>query len=112
MATLNDLAAAEADRDNSNRLLDECRLERNVLQKICAERSDEIARLLAIQSIEQARIAAQCLFDWADWNLSAVEASDMDPGWSFDAYKAAETLVAALALRPAPAPAPSASQEK
>lgn len=45
MATLNDLAAAEADRDNSNRLLDECRLERNVLQKICAERSDEIARL-------------------------------------------------------------------
>lgn len=34
-----------ADRDNSNRLLDECRLERNVLQKICAERSDEIERL-------------------------------------------------------------------
>lgn len=31
-----------ADRDNSNRLLDECRHERNVLQKICAERADDI----------------------------------------------------------------------
>lgn len=35
------------DRNNSNRLLDECRHERNVLQKICAERSDEIERLAA-----------------------------------------------------------------
>lgn len=34
-----------ADRDNSNRLLDECRHERNVLQKICAERADENERL-------------------------------------------------------------------
>lgn len=52
---------------------------------------------IAIQSIEQARIAAQCIFDWADWNLSAVEASDMDNGWSEKAYEAAKALVAALA---------------
>ena len=34
-----------ADLDNSNTLLDDCRRERNMLQKICAERSDEIERL-------------------------------------------------------------------
>jgi hypothetical protein len=40
-----EIGALIADRDNSNRLLDECRRERNVLQKICAQRADEIEKL-------------------------------------------------------------------
>lgn len=38
-------AELRADRDNSNRLLDECRLERNGLQRIAAERAGVIERL-------------------------------------------------------------------
>ena len=40
--------AAEADRDNSNVLLDECRRERNLLQKICAQRADALAIATAL----------------------------------------------------------------
>jgi hypothetical protein len=35
-----EIAWFKADRDNSNSLLDACRHERNVLQRICAERAD------------------------------------------------------------------------
>lgn len=48
------IAELRADRDNSNRLLDECRHERNVLQKICAERSDGIEKLReALETVKQ-----------------------------------------------------------
>lgn len=40
-----ELAYLRSDRDNSNSLLDECRHERNVLQRICAERAHKIERL-------------------------------------------------------------------
>jgi hypothetical protein len=39
------LAAANAETDKANKLIDELRHERNVLQKICAERSDHIIKL-------------------------------------------------------------------
>jgi len=41
------LAKTTADRDNSNRLPDDCRHERNVLQRIGAERADALTTALA-----------------------------------------------------------------
>lgn len=60
------------------------------------EQDDEAP--LAIQSLEQARCAAECVFDWTDFNLSSVEAADMDVEWSQKAYEAARALVDALTL--------------
>jgi hypothetical protein len=56
---------------------------------------------IAIQCLEQARCAAECVFDWTDCNLSSVEAADMDVEWSQKAYEAARALVDALTLKSA-----------
>lgn len=51
---------------------------------------------IAIQSVEQARIAAQCVLDWTDHNLTSTEAMDFPVEWAKGAYEAAKALVAAL----------------
>jgi seryl-tRNA synthetase len=52
----NALREMDADRDNSNRLLDECRHERNVLQKICAERADALSAAESERDTLRARL--------------------------------------------------------
>jgi hypothetical protein len=82
-----EIAWLKADRDNSNGLLDACRHERNVLQKICAERADavdaakaEIEKLRAHHdrvhklrdaAFEQAHRANEDLIGWRDRALAA-----------------------------------------
>ncbi len=51
---------------------------------------------LAIQSGEQAKIAAQCVLDWADWNLSKFEGADIKPDKAAQIYEAAKSLVASF----------------
>lgn len=64
------------DRNNSNRLLDECRHERNVLQKICAERSDEIERLAAPKAEANDHLAARALAIAQRWCIRTDEIHD------------------------------------
>lgn len=68
------------DRDNSNRLLDECRHERNVLQRICAQRADALDAATAHQkrvhklrdaSLDQAHRANEDAIAWRNRALAA-----------------------------------------
>jgi hypothetical protein len=51
---------------------------------------------LPIQSIEQARIAAQCILDWADYNVTCWDACDQVSPEVDKIYQAAKDLVESL----------------
>jgi hypothetical protein len=51
---------------------------------------------LAIQTHEQAKIAAQCLMDYCDFNLSKFEGADMPTEPAQKLYDAAKALVEAF----------------
>lgn len=57
---------------------------------------------LAIQTADDARIAAQSLMDYADWNLTCTEAADHEPALAKKTYDAAKALVEALGPARAP----------
>ncbi len=67
---------------------------------------------LVIQTGEQARIAAQCVLDYADWNLTRMEGADCPTEWAQQIYDAATALVAAFDTAPAPAAPSPAVPEK
>jgi len=52
---------------------------------------------LAIQTIEQARLATQCVLDWADFNLTECDAAEVPTETAQNIYDAAKSLAAALA---------------
>lgn len=70
----------EADRDNSNALLDECRHERNVLLRICAERAFKIERCHAALSAIRAKAlpaGAAIGLRREDWEARCCEVLDI-----------------------------------